>query len=229
MSIFRRRLMMHRAETNPYDDFGYIKKGKTFHLDGIMKGNVADVWTDLVGGITFPIVSGVTFEDNHVHILNTASIFAGSSSVRIPYETYTLEFVGKDSYMSVAYRVMFHGGTSNSIIIADSRNAVAPALVWTSPNKSKTLLNATLNTVHIYSICNGLAYMDGVPAEYSDVPDNVNVGASVATLGSRGGSSPYKTTCDIYSVRVYNRKLSAEEMLYNQRIDNERFNLGLDI
>jgi hypothetical protein len=34
---------------------------------------------------------------------------------------------------------------------------------------------------------------------------------------------------DIYSIRIYNRKLSQSEQLQNQRVDNIRFNLGLSL
>ena len=33
----------------------------------------------------------------------------------------------------------------------------------------------------------------------------------------------------IHSIRIYNRSLTLEERLYNQKVDNIRFNLGLTL
>jgi hypothetical protein len=46
-------------------------------------------------------------------------------------------------------------------------------------------------------------------------------------LGKRSAGNYFKGI--IHSIRIHNRILSEEEILYNQRIDNKRFNLGLDI
>ena len=57
-------------EDSPYDKYGYIKKGKVFHLDGINKGDDTAAWTDLVMGLSFPYVNGVVAEENHVRFDN---------------------------------------------------------------------------------------------------------------------------------------------------------------
>ena len=218
----RRRYM--GGVSSPYDQFGYIKKGKIFHLDGIDKGSTNDVWTDLVGGITFAKVNGITFEDDHIVTTTSSDIMSGSSSIAIPYQSCTLEIVLLSTLYNNNYRVAFHGGTSNSLVCAHrNRN-----IVKTSPLKTTMIADIYENVKHTLSYTNTYGYCDGAALTFSN-SDNVNTGASVACIGSRGGSSPNKFSGNIYAIRAYNRLLSAEEMLHNQSIDNERFNLGLTI
>ena len=47
--------------------------------------------------------------------------------------------------------------------------------------------------------------------------------------GTSGGASSNYFTGNLYSIRVYNRKLTQEEMLKNQQVDNKRFNLLLSL
>lgn len=50
--------MINRRRTygkyNPYDQYGYIRKGLVFHFDGINKGDIENKWSDLIGEYTFP-------------------------------------------------------------------------------------------------------------------------------------------------------------------------------
>ena len=53
---------------------------------------------------------------------------------------------------------------------------------------------------------------------------------SSTTIGGRAGSaSHYYANAKIYSIRIYSKKLTEAEMLNNQKVDNARFNLGLNI
>lgn len=222
IGVNRRRYM--GGVSSPYDQFGYIKKGKIFHLDGIDKGSTNDVWTDLVGGITFAKVNGITFEDDHIVTTTSSDIMSGSSSIAIPYQSSTLEIVLLSTLNNYNYKIAFHGGTSNSLICAHHIRNIVKA----SPLKTTIIVDVYENVKHTLSYTNTYGYCDGAALTFSS-SDNVNTGASVACIGSRGGSSPSKFSGNIYAIRVYNRLLSAEEMLYNQGIDNERFNLGLNI
>lgn len=50
------------------------------------------------------------------------------------------------------------------------------------------------------------------------------------TIGYRQYSSvEMRLLGEIYCIRMYNRTLTDNEILHNQRIDNRRFNLGLNI
>jgi hypothetical protein len=42
-----------------------------------------------------------------------------------------------------------------------------------------------------------------------------------------GGATQFPLNGDIYAIRIYNRRLTSEEMLNNQILDNQRFGLGL--
>lgn len=44
-----------------------------------------------------------------------------------------------------------------------------------------------------------------------------------------GGANNRTFNGNICAIRIYNRRLTDDEILYNQRVDNLRFNLGLDL
>jgi hypothetical protein len=47
-------------------------------------------------------------------------------------------------------------------------------------------------------------------------------------IGRRSSLHPVTFFGEIMNIMIYNRKLSKEEMLHNQNIDNKRFNLRLE-
>lgn len=64
----------------------------------------------------------------------------------------------------------------------------------------------------------------------SIVNSDWNAAGGYVRIGGRAsGGSAYPYVGTVHSIRLYNRKLTEEEMLFNHQVDNERFNLGLEL
>ena len=223
MSIFRRRLMMGQEKAYPYDDFGYVKKGKTFHLDGISIGDNANAWTDLVGGIIFPLVNGVTHDIDHFNFASEHGVMESSPHTQLDFDTTgTLEVVtnyyknGGVIYSGKNYTLsfIFIGDAVISYISSREKANIYDVHSYTNPTQFSVSFNSL--------------YANGVQLERSGT-DFFKYAADYAVIGNgnQGTNRPY--IGNIYAIRYYNRVLSDVERNVNLAIDNERFNLGLDL
>lgn len=242
MSI-RRRLMMQVGKSDPYDDMGYVKAGKIFHLDGIDKGNIEDAWTDLVQGLVFNV-----YGDNYGHVTQLANGFslpgyagaylcASATTTQIPNnQNATVEACFKPTAIqagfifakfTTAYSPMFFIYADGDIRGFNSASGAGRR--WGAGLQANQ--NYTASIEYDKSFVNGeeLVLDSSTAGAYQ-----MDYQSNYARIGSRRRSSGIGTGQDlfkgkVYSIRIYNRKLSAAEMLHNQQVDNERFNLGLDI
>lgn len=92
--------------------------------------------------------------------------------------------------------------------------------------------NWTAETTGTYSVSTALAMQNGVSKGFTSDKNYQSRKAVASIIGGSGrGASTYYDCLNgkIHSLRIYNRQLTEEEILYNQAIDNTRFNLGLTI
>ena len=226
MSI-RRRLMMQVGKSSPYDAMGYIKAGKIFHVDGINKGGDETAWIDLVNGKRFPLVTGVTFDTDHVIFASGHGELKTTSAIRIPKDKGTIEavFTYPTSRQSIFYSgasgtmslMMFNGNNFLMATGSGSREQV------TIPNSAKKIGKVSQYSVFVNSgKCNGEDMSTGSSTYWS-------VGKKYAIIGTSLDGSSYNFVGNLYCIRAYNRHLTNEERAHNLEVDNERFNLGLNI
>lgn len=239
MSMMLRRGMMLRAA----DAADYIRDGLVLWLDGIDKGSDPAIWPDKLGEYDFDLTDctftadGVVFDGNG----------RGSRTGNIPatIAAGTVEFCVE---MDATNGTNVWGG----IIIpgtADSRGHIgadlrydynvteeSPAFSIANDFRTKTskyrffpgvrILTASATEETCYA--NGAAVESAYSSSYGSFAPNSTSG--LVTIGYRnnsGVSHVFKGT--IHAIRMYNRQLTAAEMLNNQRLDNARFNLGLNI
>lgn len=217
--LMRRREMVLHDQVSPIV-CPYITDGLIFWLDGIERGGIAGQWKDLIGGKIF-VLNNVIEGTDCVH-------FNGANT----------------SY-----------GLCSGPVSADFNSETIECAVSSFPTRA-TLLNPPLinGFVGIGLIRGTNKYshgMDGVSrfmwnlGGFKAVSVNSDVAASNKVQRYKTGSEywvantsgdtylgmlstgTYCFSGDIYSLRIYNRKLSLAEMLQNQSVDNERFNLGL--
>lgn len=86
---------------------------------------------------------------------------------------------------------------------------------YISTNSQAKIISANINDV----VVNGLR-------SPFDSHLNYNIPPGIWFSNIQGFDSPKRA---IYSIRYYNRHLTDDEILYNQRVDNIRFNLGLNL
>ena len=217
----RRRYMGSRGSSpSPYDDFGYIKDGKTFHLDGISIGDNTNAWTDLIGGIIFPVVSGVTHDTNHFNFASTHGYMESNPRTTLDFPTTgTIEVVADcGSNMAIIFT-----GKVETIACIIYNNELTPGMGISIPVFNMSSYFG--NTVQISCSADAI-YIDGnsVSATRNNFM-SVNVGYCVIGNGNNGTNRPF--IGNIYSIRYYNRVLTAEERANNIAVDRLRFNLTL--
>ena len=207
----------------------YVSDALLMHLDGINKGNVEGEWQDLVGNNHFhakadtpmPISLDNGWEFNGVDTMMTCDKSSKVSwSPTFADGTRTMEIVveftgteDKSCCFTMGSAGFAFGRTSNKYILgATGAKAAMVNGNGLAPRKC----------VFTY-VGNGVAYENGVLLS-SASSDYWNADW---TLGAASNGRYFKGK--IHAIRIHNRILSQEEILYNQRIDNKRFNLGLDI
>lgn len=216
MSAIRRMMMGARKS-------GYVTDGLVFRLDGIDKGTTdTSKWVDLVGGVVFTndgAVRGDTYWqfDNN----NTSYALKNTDNLSYPSETCTIEAVFDSTKTSGLIFVpkesnMIALGCLNTLII---RNTQPPARTgW---------LVSVFTGKHAISVNSSVGMQDFATLQSGSA--NYWSSGNYNGIGARSVNNAYSFNGKIYAIRIYNRLLTANEMLQNQRYDNERFNLGLTI
>lgn len=224
------------------NDFGYIKDGLFFCLDGVHNTrnghdkNVTTYWHDISGNNNDPALSGVggvTFGDTYCELQGAYFSIPKPAFGWMPMtfqivcqSDETIERLGiVAGYSSTP---SFHIGVTSDNMYGVNLNGVS-TLVSTSVEKTRKAA---------FSITAGSTYMDTYNNQKMDsrayingglISERINSGhtyTSTIYLGKgfpSGSTIPWKGK--IYSVRIYNRELGQEELDYNYMIDKIRFNI----
>lgn len=211
--LARRREMMGASGGEEY-----ITDGLVFHLDGINRGTTDPTkWIDLVGGVEFSGNDswGATYRigghSNYMIAYGVREVSLDSGTMEVVYRM-------DSNNNERLYEPNVRGG--NNFCFGHAGQYIS--LTNNPANKMCVKQsNAPLNADHCFSYNAVSIVIDG-----GDVP-SVNYDWFYGM--SDGSTRIGHLGCRIYSIRFYNRLLTTDEMLHNQRIDNERFNLGLTI
>lgn len=234
MSEFRRKLLsISEGEIGEY-----IQDGLIFQLDGINKGPNSGMWTDLINGYTFSgnaieLSNGWDFNGSHylesnesgisqlnenqnwtieiaMHLKNPTSwgmLFSSNWNYSSRYKHF---MVGYDC--DTAYAILRSGCSK----IHDKKYLYDYEIQFNSDITASLYCNkpnAVLNCNYINYSSNNRCELGGNGAEL--------------IIGARNSTKSAFIKAEIYAIRVYNRELSAEEMIYNQEIDKKRYNLDI--
>lgn len=198
---------------------GYIKDGLIFHLDGINKGDDDSVWTDLVDGIKFNMIKCIK-QDNCFEFNGIDSYGKAINISKFPtnYETQTIE---------ITYNNL---NTSNYILFA-SNYPNGLALGWFVYGY---IFNHCPSNTPLYSIGNKQGDLCVSCNSIHGIVNKIDISKSILQCwyvrGSEvtiGHNDSYYHKGKIYSIRIYNRKLTKDEIIHNQNIDIQRFNLKI--
>lgn len=201
----------------------YVQDGLIFMLDGIIKGENVGDWTDLIGGMRFINHGAVEVDDGFV--FNGSEYMFGSSGVVYDSATYTIEVVIKSFTRS------------NWILCTPSVNGFVEGFsvcfgrggIYYSKAQAYGYNLPTADSVTIsLSSANGYCNKEQLYTISKDTFSDRNVWVLGARTGYPTPTTPrnfFKGT--ICAVRIYNRTLTAKEIVNNQKVDNLRFNLGL--
>lgn len=195
----------------------YITDGLIFMLDGIEKGENEGTWTDLVGGITF--TNNNVINTDYGWSFNGRSSYFYSTSVLTGSSNHTVEVCFKPNNTNTYCLFICNKNTQNNVLFYKSGNNIT----FSQYNNTYPL---TLSANQKYSVSlnldNGLLNGSSVIKNSST---DYQIGTNNFYIGRRSAGSYFNG--EIYAIRVYNRKLSQAEQLFNFNVDNTRFNLGL--
>ena len=194
----------------------YVQDGLVFQLDGIDKGNVEGAWVDRKAGRQFTLNNCIVNSDN-------------------------IEFNGTDS--EAVYNQLLDFGTTTTVevvfikeknpgTIISSGDKVQLIAVYTTSGQKYRFFSGNqvtgqtfpdTTTIHTLSIpTSGRPILDQIaqPKTYKSFYSKSD------TTNTYVGGNPSYLKGKIYSIRIYNRNLTSAEMLKNQMIDIERFNIS---
>ena len=198
------------------DADAYIQDGLVFQLDGIDKGN--DAWIDRKGQKEF-VLHNVVTNSNNMEFNGTNSYAECSSTLGYDSATHTLEVVWEGN--KVGGVPFFGGPTSAELCLLPQGTPLRRLSFGTGMN---FIVNQPDELKMISANADNIIYNAGWIGTSAELEANDSYNQTVASVGRYNFSNYFRGK--IYAIRVYNRKLSALEMLQNQLIDIERF--GLD-
>ena len=220
----RRRYM---GSNKGIDENSYIQDGLVFQLDGINKGATDGTWVDLKSNRVFTANNstyiqsdddGFTFIDgsNAFNAMTCSSALTGST-------TWTMEAAcSPTAWNTLTSRALFTSSNRGCglSLRGDFHWSNGSNKGWENNILSQQLPKVTLSMNADMGVLNG------------EQLTKTKGGEQMTTSGFQVGSCQNKGfnfVGTIHSIRMYNRSLTLEERLHNQKVDNIRFNLGLSI
>lgn len=226
MSGFRRRLMMAQRDNVPVVPCPYNTDGLVFWLDGIEKGNTAGAWTDLIGGIKFtPTSEGAVVENQDNFYFPAASSLYPKGFESTATLSSTLDTTIEVCYIpeNATHCLFIYQNDSPNFVFYKSGNNITFIQHGNTYTYVMTLGNPYTISLNLSSgLVNGTQISPNAGTDFWKNSGTFYIGSR-----NSSGQNPFKGT--LYSIRLYNRRLSSLEMKANQEIDNQRFNLGLTI
>ena len=237
-------LIRHSTNDTSYKlsgtSLGYVNDGRQLHLDGknnagYSRSSSVKTWYDLSGNKNNGTITGTTWGSNYLSFASSSDHVEKTSAKYNISSEYTLEVVLRPidqvgSYQSIFNTVNTGAGikqymtlwsskwdnvyTNSSYRIENSDGTNNKVIYYSGIEKNTTYtLSATLNgkTLKLYK--NGSLVST----------NNLTFTPKISESGMYISSSSYPFDGYIYSIRVYNRELSASEISANYQNDKSRF------
>lgn len=220
--MMRRRAMMQAQGGGGGELSDYVQNGLVHHLDGIVKGSTPNSWTDLIGGIEYS--GGVGSP-----VINPNNVYFNGNSCW--YGTYTPPLANVGTIEAVFEKdntgvlgVVYSPPTS-AVRLAIALNASDILICGTNSNTVPAYHGQRISSSSVSMdrcIINGMIMT-------ADGTNYITSHAHVSsTLGARfiNGQPNGFFVGKIYSVRIYDRRLTEAEVLQNLAVDRIRFGIG---
>lgn len=197
----------------------YVQDGLVFQLDGIEKGGVDGVWKDLVGNKDFTLFNCIT-NPNNIEFNGTNSQGI-AETLGFDSATHTLEFIYSGTKVA---GVPFFGGPTSEYLCVMPQGT--PLRRLTFGTGMKYLSNPASELKMISANADGIILNGNKVGTSAELEANASYNDTIACLGHYKYANRFLGK--IYAIRVYNRKLSYEEMIQNQAIDSVRFGFPME-
>lgn len=216
--LHRRRMMQESGD--------YIQDGLVFQLDGINKGNTANAWTDLIGGNVFLPTGNVVFNTDNIELDGTNYLSCTLSKTN----SGTMEACFISNLTPTSFRpyiISFNQGLACKVIFYYDGDLVIAGSA-TGHRSYRYVYQQNVKTTLSASHSNCIR--NGIPCTTTSSSFENRQSGSLTIIGRRTKTDTTSIFAGkLYAIRMYDRELSVDEMLNNQRLDNKRFNLGLTI
>ena len=242
---------IHCTNVPFYWTLGYVTDGMVAMWDAIyntgtnLHDSSATAWVDLVSGITSATFSNQTFADNYLNqYKNSLVLFSSGASVLLPTKPYTVEIVSQEITQSTANNAAsgislknehfgFFRHANNSIQgpisfrVSNLYCSMDSGLTYsqTYPKATKTFIRKNYTPTGTGNIKNAFdIYYNGVIKTTQKATMSYGSATSetdnmfIAAAGADGNGA-YRYYC----IRVYNRALTAAEIMKNYQVDLQRF------
>ena len=227
------------AHAVDYTSASYVQDGLIAQWDAIDNEGTgthnpnATVWKDLAGHNDLTIVAGRGSEWRRgvAFFMNTKAAGLAAAYGTEAATTYkTIEVLFKET--SWSSRILFWGGAQSRYVAFDARDD--SPFKWIYFDGSKSTPYAKVRTyepnavVATYNDNNAVTqiYCEGVPKVNSTQTNTWNPGDNRVTLGWRSvntAGANYGWEGEVFSIRLYSRVLTPEEIARNHAIDVKRF------
>lgn len=222
--------MMSLKEEDPAGNIeNYVQDGLFLHLDGKEKGSTT-AWIDRVSNRSFT-KHGVIFNQDYVYfdgVDDYLHYYNGTWSSSCPARNAaTIEVVCDNENFGTSGATIFIFSSTSKICGYINANK---EFVYNADNSSGRAVYPPVLTKAKASISVSADrhYEDGASLSLGSTKRMLNdVTANYTYIGR--SKSGYYFKGKIYSIRIYNRKLTQAEVLQNLAVDNARFNLGLTL
>ena len=225
------------AYTDTYN--GYIQDGLVLWLDsyantGTTRNHTTTTWKDLSGTGNNVTVSGATWYHNYLSFDGTNDYAYRTNAIYNITNEYTLEILVAPKKNTGTYQLVFntvnHGGRDERFVSTDIADGGFAYFISDGTNSShitKPILDEELNKKQLVSSVlkerNFKVYNNDVYYQELNVDYDPKISKSSIYIG--GASTAYYFEGEIYSIRVYNKALTEDELLHNYNYDKEKFNL----
>lgn len=221
---------------------GYIQDGLLLHYDGLIntrKGHNIETtnWEDLSGNDNDANLYDCIINENNIE-------FNGSSS----YSKLPMNALGE--YKESTIEIIMKPTTDEAVVIADNSNVSNRGVAfksssnildsWVGAGNSDTIPyyfianKPFLNEIHTYTFIydgldynNTIAYQDSLSLKKSSSTGGYSNNTEYPIIGKSQWNSgeEWNFKGEIYSIRVYDKNLSEEQLKYNNDLDKKRFNI----
>ena len=213
-----------------YTSEGYLQDGLIAQWDGINNTGLgyhvpdATVWKDLAGTYDLTLLPAKGWVSGRP-ALDVDRGTAQGTTVAPAYRT--IEIVYKMTKKSG--HILFHTGIQKRYVLInadgtkayfDGRNQNTKYVAWTFDANAMRSMAATYADTDVVDA----VYADGVSADAGNYKDQYGVGESKIMIGDRTKTgSNYPWYGEVYAIRLYSTKLTAEQIAANHAVDVARF------
>lgn len=208
---------------------GYVVDGLVFKLDGIDKGSDSTKWIDRIGNKEITLTN-CSFTTDGVDFSASGAIgLLDGTSVGVTPANGTIEICASASSNMKVMVCCYFRGENSSIRLYESGSASKFDMSNNNNDVSFThgiseFTKMTISENQLRGYINGTAMTATTGRTWT-----ASITSPCIILGSSNKTVANRFAGTMHSVRVYNRQLTANEMLHNQKVDNDRYNLGLTI